>query len=79
MTAHHKGRDATGAVDKDRRGKATKMDRETNEADRGGDLRGLGRQEREQQQRADEQTEDVVRRGPRTAESLIPEAQRGRR
>ena len=76
MTAHHKGRDATGAVDKDRRSKHTKMDRETNDADRAGDLRGLGRQEREQQRRAAEQTRDVVRRKQPTAEPLIPKAQR---
>lgn len=79
MTAHHKGDNATGAVDKDRRGKTTKMDRETNEADRSGDLRGLGRQECEQQRRAAEETDDVVRRKRPTAESLVPKAQRAKR
>jgi len=52
MSAHRKG---TGAVDKDRRSKRTKMDREVKHTDDrsapDSDLRGLGRQAIAQQER----------------------------
>jgi hypothetical protein len=64
MTAHHKkqpGERATGAVDRNRRSRKTKMNREMRNTDEPGisdsDLRGKGRQAVEQQER-EPQTRD---------------------
>jgi hypothetical protein len=71
MTAHKpkRGPAATGAVDKDRRSRRTKMDREVPSTDDrsvpDADLRGSGRQARRQQTQAERQRDDVLRRGRR--------------
>lgn len=87
MTAHTKGPGGTGPSDRDRPRKE-QLDREMQNTDdssvRDADLRGQGRQMKEQQERDDQPTDDVIQLGPRTdgepnADELIPPAQRGDR
>jgi hypothetical protein len=65
VTAPEKRPLSTGAVDKDRRAKHNKMDRETSETNSSeiadGDLRGLGRQAKDADERQPE-FDDVKRR-----------------
>jgi hypothetical protein len=78
MTAHKpkRGPATTDAVDKDRRSRRKRMDREMpNTDDRrepDADLRGIGRQAKRQQAESRRQRDDVLRRAPRPNKGAPP-------